>query len=85
MDYAISIKLTEQEYYFLKEIARQQYRSLGNCYSMLAAEGLRYYFVDNESACVKRKPEHCTTEHPEYEHYTEQELIEEFAKIPLHQ
>ena len=82
MDYAISIKLTEQQYYLIKEMARQQYRTIGNCFSMLAAEGLRYYFVDNEAVCIQRKPEHCTTENPHYENYTEQELIDEFSKIP---
>jgi hypothetical protein len=85
MDYAISIKLTEHQYYLLKEMARQQYRTLGNCFTMLAAEGLHYYFVDNESVCIKKQPEHCETNQPQYENYSEQQLIEEFAKIPMQQ
>jgi len=85
MDYAISIRLSEHQYYLLKEMARQQYRTLGNAYTMLAAEGLRYYFVDNESVCIKKKPEHCETANPDYEVYSDQQLIDEFAKIPTQQ
>ena len=86
MEYAISIKLSEHQYYLLKEMARQQYRTLGNCYTMLAAEGLRYYFVDSENIYIKKKPEHCEgTADPQYENYTEQQLIDESAKIPMQQ
>ena len=86
MEYAISIKISEHQYYLLKEMAHQQYRTLGNCFTMLAAEGLRYYFVDNETVYIKKKPEHCEgTADPQYENYTEQQLIDEFAKIPMQQ
>lgn len=84
MDYAISIKLTEQQYYLLQQMARQEYRTIGNTFSMLAAEGLSYYLVD-KSIYIKKKPEHCTSDNPEHEHYTDPQLIEEFAKIPLQQ
>jgi len=86
MEYAITIKLSEHQSYLLTEMAHQQYRTLGNCFTMLAAEGLRYYFVDNETPCIKKKPEHYDdTAHPEYQNYTEQQLIDEFAKIPMQQ
>jgi hypothetical protein len=85
MDYAISIRLSEHQYYLLKEMARQQYRTLGNAYAMLAAEGLRFYFVDNESVYIKKKLDHCETSNPQRENYTEQELIDAFAKIPTQQ
>ena len=84
MELAINIKLTEHQYYLLKEMARQEYRTLGNTFAMLAAEGLNYFFVDN-SVYIKKRPEHCETDHPNHEHYGEGEIIEEFAKIPLQQ
>lgn len=85
MDYAISIRLSEHQYYLLKEMARQQYRTLGNAYAMLAAEGLRFYFVYNESVYIEKRLDHCETSNPQRENYTEQELIDAFAKIPTQQ
>jgi hypothetical protein len=52
---------------------------------MLAAEGLRFYFVDNESVYIEKRLDHCETSNPQRENYTEQELIDAFAKIPTQQ
>jgi hypothetical protein len=81
MDYAISIRLTEKQYHILKNMAKCEYRTLGNMTTALLAEGIQFYLVDR-SVCVKKMENDCTTENPQYEHYTDQEIIEELIKIP---
>jgi len=85
MDYAISIRLTQHQYQILKEMSKQQHRTIGNCYTMLAAYGIGFYFTDNEAPCIKKRPEDCVTANPAYENYNPSELEDEFAKIPLQQ
>ena len=42
MDLAIQIKLTEKQYHLLKEMARKEYRTIGNTATMLLAEGFNW-------------------------------------------
>ena len=87
MDYAISIKLSERQYYFLKELAKSEYRTIRNCFSMLAAEGMHYYLADH-SVYIDKLPEDCITEQESLHkdsirQYTDSEVIDTFAGIPL--
>ena len=85
MEHAISIRLTQHQYNILKEMSRQQHRTIGNCYTMLAAYGMPFYFTDNEAPYIKRRPEYCVTANGGYQNYSSTELEAEFAKIPLQQ
>jgi len=82
MDYAISIKLSERQYHFLKELAQSEYRTIGNCFAMLAAEGMHYYLADH-SVYVDKLPEDCSTDEDSNHHYAESEVVKVFAGIPL--
>ena len=85
MDHAISIRLTQHQYNILKEMARQQHRTIGNCYTMLAAYGMPFYFTDNEAPYITRQPDDSVTASGGCQNYSSAELEAEFAKIPLQQ
>ena len=80
MDYAISIKLTERQYHMLKNMAKSEYRTIGNMVGALIGEGINFYLTDR-AVYVKKMEEDCTSENPRYEHYTDQEVIDELVKI----
>ena len=82
MDYAIAIKLTKKQYHFLHEMARSEHRTLGNCFSMLAAEGIRYYGFEHTLA-IRKREEDKTDKEKQVEYYDSDEIEEVFSSIPL--
>lgn len=84
MDYAISIKLTENQYNVLKEMSRREYRTMGNLFSMLAVYGLCFYLTDHDIR-VKKTEEDKDPNGNDYQYYTDQELEAVFELAPLRQ
>jgi hypothetical protein len=84
MDYAIAIKLTENQYNVLKEMARHEYRTMGNLFSMLAVHGLAFYLSDHEIT-VKKSEADRDPNGNDYQYYTDQELEKIFETAPLRQ
>jgi hypothetical protein len=84
MDYAIAIKLTENQYNVLKEMARREYRTMGNLFTMLAVHGLGFYLTDHDIN-VKKTEQDRTPNGNDYQYYTDQELEKIFETAPLHQ
>ena len=84
MDYAISIKLTENQYNVLKEMARREYRTMGNLFAMLAVHGLGFYLTDHDIR-VKKTEEDKDPNGNDYQYYTDQELEAVFELAPLRQ
>jgi hypothetical protein len=82
MDYAVSIKLTERQYQMLKNMAKSEYRTVGNMIGALIGEGINFYLTDR-SVCVRKMEEDCTTNHPRCEYYKDQEVIDELTKIAV--
>ena len=81
MDHVISIKLTEKQYTILKGLAKEQYRTLGNTYSMLAAYGINLWLETHETY-VERNTD---PEQSGHSYYSDKELREAFDGIPLNQ
>jgi hypothetical protein len=84
MDHAIAIKLTENQYNVLKELARHEYRTMGNLFSMLAVHGLGFYLTDHDIN-VKKTEQDRTPNGNDYQYYTDQELEKIFETAPLRQ
>ena len=84
MEYAISIKLTEKQYHLIKEMAKGEYRTMGNTLAMLAASGFHWYIQDHE-VCVKRVEQDRDSEQGEYQWYRDPEMIEIMETMPLNQ
>lgn len=84
MDLAIQIKLTEKQYHLLKEMARSQYRTIGNTATMLMAEGFNWYLEDHE-VYVNRMERDKDSEKGDYQYYTDPEMKEIFNSMPLNQ
>ena len=84
MDYAISIKLTENQYNVLKELARHEYRTMGNLFSMLAVHGLGFYLTDHDINVKKTEQDRDPDKHV-YQYYTDAELEKVFETAPLRQ
>ena len=82
MEYAISIKLTEKQFHILKGMAQSEYRTVGNMVGALIAEGINFYLTER-NVCVKKMEEDCTTDNPSYEHYNDNEIIDELVKIAV--
>jgi len=81
MEHAISIKLTHEQYHILKALSKEQYRTLGNTFSMLAAYGLGYWLECNETFVKKEG----SSEEGGYSYYRDSELKASFDTIPLNQ
>lgn len=84
MDYAISIKLTENQYNVLKEMARREYRTMGNLFSMLAVHGLGFYLTDHDITVKKTAKDHNPNGN-DYQYYTDHELEKALETLPLQQ
>ena len=84
MDHAIAIKLTENQYNVLKEMARREYRTMGNLLTMLAVHGLGFYLTDHDIN-VKKTEQDRTPNGNDYQYYTDQELEKIFETAPLRQ
>jgi hypothetical protein len=84
MDHAIAIKLTENQYNVLKEMARREYRTMGNLFMMLAVHGLGFYLTDHDIN-VKKTEQDRTPNGNDYQYYTDQELEKIFETAPLRQ
>jgi hypothetical protein len=84
MDHAIAIKLTENQYNVLRELARHEYRTMGNLFSMLAVHGLGFYLTDHDIN-VKKTEQDRTPNGNDYQYYTDQELEKIFETAPLRQ
>jgi hypothetical protein len=84
MDYAIAIKLTANQYNVLKEMARHEYRTMGNLFSMLAVHGLGFYLTDHDIN-VKKTEQDRTPNGNDYQYYTDQELEKIFETAPVRQ
>ena len=84
MDLAIQIKLTQKQYHLLKEMARSQYRTIGNTATMLMAEGFNWYLEDHE-VYVNRMELDKDPEKGDYQYYTDPEMKEIFNSMPLNQ
>lgn len=84
MDHAISIQLTENQYNVLKEMARHEYRTMGNLFSMLAVHGLSFYLTDHTIAVKKTEQDRSPNENA-YQYYTDHELEKVFETAPLRQ
>lgn len=84
MDLAIQIKLTEKQYHLLKEMARSQYRTIGNTATMLMAEGFNWYLEDHE-VYVNRMERDKDSEKGHHQYYTDPEMKEIFNSMPLNQ
>ena len=83
MEYAISIKLTEKQYHILRDMAKEEYRTIGNTATMLMAEGFAWYLEDHD-ICIYKRPEDQDPECVrEFQRYTDKELKEIFSEIPL--
>ena len=81
MDHVISIKLTEEQYTILKGLAKKEYRTLGNTYSMLAAYGIDCWLETHEAHVEKNTVPGQSS--PFF--YSDKELREAFGGIPLNQ
>ena len=57
----ITIKLTDKQHCLLTRIAKADKRKLDDFISLILAEGLRYFFLD-ESICVEKIPDEYTQE-----------------------
>lgn len=84
MDYAISIKLTENQYNVLKEMARQDYRTMGNMFTMLAVHGLGSY-LSNHDLSIRKTEADRDPNVQEYQYYKDLELEEVFENAPVRQ
>lgn len=84
MDYAISIKLTENQYNVLKEMARQDYRTMGNMFTMLAVHGLGSYLSNHDLAIRKTEADRDPNGQG-YQYYKDLELEEVFENAPVRQ
>lgn len=84
MDYAISIKLTENQYNVLREMARHEYRTMGNLLSMLAVYGLGFYLNDRDIN-IRKTEEDRDPDGNEYQYYTDLELEKVFENAPVRQ
>lgn len=82
MDYAISIKLTENQYNVLREMARHEYRTMGNLLSMLAVHGLGFYLNDRDIN-IRKTEEDRDPNGNEYQYYTDLELEKVFENAPV--
>ena len=82
MDYAISIKLTEKQYYILKGMAKAEYRTIGNMLGALIGEGINFYLTERSVSVQKRK-EDWVNENSQYEYYGDAEIIDELTKIAV--
>lgn len=82
MDYAISIKLTENQYNVLREMARHEYRTMGNLLSMLAVYGLGFYLNDRDIN-IRKTEEDRDPDGNEYQYYTDLELEKVFENAPV--
>ena len=81
MQHAISIKLTHEQYTILKALSKEQYRTLGNTFSMLAAYGLGFWLECNEAYVKKEDP----SEEGGCSYYQDSEIKASFDTIPLNQ
>lgn len=84
MEYAISIKLTEKQYHVLKNMAKDEYRTIGNTAAMLMATGFGWYIEDRD-IYIDKTPEDRLPEAGEYQRYTDKELKGIFDSIPFNQ
>jgi len=84
MDYAISIKLTDNQYNVLKDMAKGEYRTMGNLFTMLAVYGLGFYLTDHDIR-VKKTEADKDPNGNDYQYYTDQELEAVFERAPLRQ
>ena len=84
MDHAIAIKLTQNQYNVLKEMARREYRTMGNLFMMLAVHGLAFYLTDHDITVKKSEADRDPNGH-DYQYYTDQQLEAVFETAPLRQ
>ena len=84
MDYAVSIKLTEKQYHLIKEMAKDQYRTIGNTLAMFVVEGFKWYVQDHEVYIKRMECDRISTG-GDYQFYTDEESIETLDQMPLTQ
>ena len=84
MDHAIAIKLTQNQYNVLKEMARREYRTMGNLLTMLAVHCLAFYLTDHDITVKKSEADRDPNGH-DYQYYTDQQLEAIFETAPLRQ
>lgn len=82
MEYAISIKLTEKQFHVIKEMARGEYRTIGNTLAMLAATGFSFYIQDN-GVYIKKRDEDRSPDKDDFQYYKDDELVQVFDSIPF--
>ena len=82
MDHAIPIKLTEKQYHILSQMAKVEYRTIGNMVGALIAEGISFYLTER-NVPVKKMQEDWTREDGQYEYYTDGEVQDALVTIAV--